>query len=443
MKIFILFLKIIYVNLLFVTYASAQNYSTNWLQRYVFTEGHLIHSISFIDSSFGWAAGWNQTAGIGPTGVILQTTNGGNAWSNQFSDSSYSWFNDITFLDHDYGWAVGLYTVWKTNNGGKLWTEVPDSLFHFDIYFGLPDMQSVSFKDTMNGIISGTEGSVAITNDGGKTWNCSNLMPENGFIDTLHQAVMLDVDLAVAVGFGGIAKTINDGDSWQITHTEWQNYIKCYFINPGVGWVLSRESQILQTIDTCQTWIDHGRIFQDYSISVTDLAFADSLKGWIIANNGTVWETVNGGISWQPQIVNQNIDLKSISATVPGYVFLVDETGIFYALDLQVSVNSNYIISAYPNSIELFQNFLNPFNPSTKINYRIFGTDADILTTLTIYDINGKEIITLVNEKKTEGLHTIIWKGVDRFGNKVNSGIYLCKIIAVNYTQTNKMIFIK
>ena len=111
------------------------------------------------------------------------------------------------------------------------------------------------------------------------------------------------------------------------------------------------------------------------------------------------------------------------------------------------------IVSIDDNSEEiardftLYQNFPNPFNPSTTIRFSILET-ANV--SIKIYDVLGREISTLVNEVKTPGIYSSVWNGDDNSGNKVSSGIYFYRIQAVpaggrsnNFIETKKMILLK
>jgi hypothetical protein len=92
-------------------------------------------------------------------------------------------------------------------------------------------------------------------------------------------------------------------------------------------------------------------------------------------------------------------------------------------------------INNIPVKHELFQNYPNPFNPSTIIRFQI----KDLrFVTLKVYDIIGDEIETLVSETKQPGTYEFTFDG-SRFG----SGVYFCKLIAGNYTETKKMLMIK
>jgi hypothetical protein len=88
-----------------------------------------------------------------------------------------------------------------------------------------------------------------------------------------------------------------------------------------------------------------------------------------------------------------------------------------------------------PKEYDLNQNFPNPFNPVTKIN---FALPKQSFVTLKIYDITGREIQTLVNEMKQSGYYTI-----DFNGSSLSSGVYFYKITAGDFTDTKRMVLIK
>lgn len=101
------------------------------------------------------------------------------------------------------------------------------------------------------------------------------------------------------------------------------------------------------------------------------------------------------------------------------------------------SVYSNVVdvVIGIPANFELKQNYPNPFNPSTKIAYNL---PADGVVTLRVYNIMGKEVISLVNENKKAGSYEVTLDG-----NRLTSGVYFCKMTAKNFTSSIKMLFIK
>jgi len=99
--------------------------------------------------------------------------------------------------------------------------------------------------------------------------------------------------------------------------------------------------------------------------------------------------------------------------------------------------------SSVPVSYLIAQNYPNPFNPSTTINFTIPAQAANKKAKLTIYDLQGGEIITLVNEPLQAGNYFIRWNGTNSSGNHVASGIYFYDVRAGDQKYIGKMNLIK
>jgi Zn-dependent M28 family amino/carboxypeptidase len=97
-----------------------------------------------------------------------------------------------------------------------------------------------------------------------------------------------------------------------------------------------------------------------------------------------------------------------------------------------------------PKAFSLAQNRPNPFNPSTTISFEIPGTpDVKQPVTLTVYDIRGRRVKTLVDSELEPGTHRIYWNGRSERGEAVSSGIYLYTLKAGGQTYTRKMTVLK
>lgn len=99
-----------------------------------------------------------------------------------------------------------------------------------------------------------------------------------------------------------------------------------------------------------------------------------------------------------------------------------------------------------PASFSLKPNYPNPFNPSTTIDYTLPQPGQ---VTLSIYNLFGQHVQTLVNEKQNAGTYSHIWNATDETGNKVSSGIYLYRIKFTDFTgreawrEERKMLLLK
>jgi len=136
-------------------------------------------------------------------------------------------------------------------------------------------------------------------------------------------------------------------------------------------------------------------------------------------------------------LLNFNVSLSSYGSAVYT-ISTQEEMVVLPPIPPIVSVDDQ--IAIIPKEFYLFQNFPNPFNPSTTIRYSIVQAGN---VSIKIYDILGREIKTLVNEFKTVGTHRSHWNGNDKFGNKVSSGIYIYRIESGSFVQAKKMILLK
>ncbi|MCX7874826.1 MAG: T9SS type A sorting domain-containing protein [Melioribacteraceae bacterium] len=108
-----------------------------------------------------------------------------------------------------------------------------------------------------------------------------------------------------------------------------------------------------------------------------------------------------------------------------------------------IPVNIENNIETIPTEFELYQNYPNPFNPETTIKYSIPQFEknrSEILVTLKVYDVLGKEVATLVNENQKPGNYNYQFSMKNL---KLGSGVYFYELKAGNYSKTLKMLYLK
>lgn len=136
--------------------------------------------------------------------------------------------------------------------------------------------------------------------------------------------------------------------------------------------------------------------------------------------------------------------------------FTANRDGVFssdmVALSEAVFVNSSYLKETIlsnsetglstdaPTVFELSQNFPNPFNPTTTIN---FSVPQNGNVSLKIYDVLGRHVATLVDGSYSAGNYNLMWNATDVNGNLVSNGIYFYKLEAGSYRATKRMLFLK
>ena len=114
----------------------------------------------------------------------------------------------------------------------------------------------------------------------------------------------------------------------------------------------------------------------------------------------------------------------------------VNETPI----EMTISFGLGLDVASIPDVFALHQNYPNPFNPTTQIRYDL-PEDANV--NITIYDIMGRSIRSLVNSQQTAGYRSIQWNATNNLGEPVSAGMYIYTIQAGDFIDTKKMVLLK
>ena len=101
---------------------------------------------------------------------------------------------------------------------------------------------------------------------------------------------------------------------------------------------------------------------------------------------------------------------------------------------------SDEILENIPSKFSLSQNYPNPFNPVTKLDYNL---PLRSKVNISIYNVLGQEIKTLVNGVKEYGYHSVTWDGRNDLGKDMSSGVYFARITSKGFTKTRKMLLVK
>ncbi|MFL3006428.1 MAG: lamin tail domain-containing protein, partial [Candidatus Neomarinimicrobiota bacterium] len=109
--------------------------------------------------------------------------------------------------------------------------------------------------------------------------------------------------------------------------------------------------------------------------------------------------------------------------------------------------NHNYFCSSVsvmdeilPQKVELEQNYPNPFNPKTEISFTMSIQDRAILS---IYNIKGQKVATIMDSQMQPGKHTLTWSGKDSMGREVSSGMYFYKLTVGKINYQRKLILLR
>ena len=135
----------------------------------------------------------------------------------------------------------------------------------------------------------------------------------------------------------------------------------------------------------------------------------------------------------------QGDDLSSIRITKATLVDLDSRPlglELLGELNLEVAKGSD----SRPQHFSLSQNCPNPFNPQTSIKYAL---PQDARVRLTIYNVLGQKVATLVDEHQSAGYQTVSWDGKDAKGDGVSSGVYFYRLDADSFSEVKKMLLVK
>jgi hypothetical protein len=232
-------------------------------------------------------------------------------------------------------------------------------------------------------------------------------------------------------------------------------------INPNVKLLMIKSDSVLIN-GTSLSWKYQYSIFSEgsdtnYFFHTTkDSVFYDSLnnlilegptyirKQWIDSDSALTLAESQGGIEFRNTHPNYKITASLGEPLVPNstprwYIYYISINNpsdkIFINLDATDSVMSNVKSTEISTDLFLYQNFPNPFNPTTTIKFSI---PQKGFVELKVYDLIGREIKTLVKEEKNAGNYYIQFDG-----SELVSGIYFYKLQFGHFAQTKKFILLK
>lgn len=217
-----------------------------------------------------------------------------------------------------------------------------------------------------------------------------------------------------------------DEDGMQLTsYTEenhWAQHLELSLIEDGVVGVLQYHCpEGITRIDAVHI-NSEGELFPyDTPIEICDVYKYQSTPQVCTSGN-------NAYISW--------LDSRS---TVDSNYGLIFEFGI-YAQKLTIDTSSGNNETIPVATTQLKNNYPNPFNPSTSIQFAI---PADSEVELSIFNVKGQKIQTLCNDELEKGEHNFIWNGKDKSQNPVSSGVYLYKLKTNSKSITKRMVLLK
>ena len=436
------------------------NAGLNWLQASSPLEIRALVNLQYINSSIVYSCGAENNFGFSqkPTGfanlpyqvrqsfyikgiseffseyktAFLKSTNGGVNWFKVGTfDTTTGYMNDIHFFDESMGYALIDTSpstnpkFYKTFNGGNSWQslgKIDDSIY----------LDNMHFFNENTGFVCGA------------TFNYNLLFQK-----------------------GRIYKTTNGGLNWQKTEkTNMQSLTDIAFYNSSTGLAIGSSFpgnfKCFRTTNSGTSW-DSVAFFSEvvfYNVKVVNgSGIAFMVGNYFDINSGigkiATAKTTDYGTTWTLKSINQT-DLTTGLALIDANKFYMSG-GVNDAAKILKSTNGGNVFiqqigNEIPSSFSLEQNFPNPFNQSSIIQFKVppcnsgEGESFDIpiyrdrnpYISIIIFNILGKEIATLVNEYKQPGTYQVSFNA-----EGITSGIYFYKLTSGDFSQVRKMIFLK
>ncbi len=375
--------------------------------------------IFFINQTTGWAIRNN---------IIFKTTDGGENWFVQYSAPLSIRFNGIYFVDSLYGWTANLNgRPYKTTDGGANWVQQTN--------LNIWESRDVFFKDYLNGFILESN-KLYRTTDGGISFN---LVPNiTGFSVAAKFSTYSD-SIIFITGYKTY-RSINSGMSWldfnELTGIRTNGLS---LLVPVLGYAVGELGLVLR--------------YYDETVPVELINFSGKFEenfvflNWITAsetnNNGFEIEKASSSIQAWKKI---NFVEGNGTTTEMQYYYFIDKNITvgkhqyrLKQINFDGSFEYSFVIEVevgIPVEFSLSQNYPNPFNPETKIDYRIA---EESYVNISLFDVTGRKIKELVNEKKQPGYYTVKLRG-----GELSSGTYFYRLITNSgYNAVKKLTIIK
>lgn len=415
--------KVIYV-LMFLAIASLAN--AQWSEQVSGTTNSL-RSVSAVDNNVVWICG--------SSGTVLLTTNSGSSWTTKTSPNPSITLRNIWGIDANNALVTGSGTtayVYKTTDGGSTWTQVFSQL---NGYINAISNTGWTNSFIMIGNPVGGRWSIWRSNNDGITWDSTGLyLPQAGTETGKPNSLM-------------VLRENTCGYLWFGTNVDWIYSSLCVnsISQQNTGntsssaiWFNSITTGMVGDYGWMRFTTNSGVTWNPLTNPVNDLKGGICGSGtnwWVACNNGSIYFSSNNGSVWNNQYNNTSGGYNHITKARNNNnnIWAVRSNGGISKFTGSIGIQN--ISTEIPSVYSLFQNYPNPFNPSTNIKFQVKSSG---FVKLVVFNILGKEVANIVNEKLSPGTYETSFDG-----SNLTSGIYFYRLTTGNFVDTKRMILIK
>jgi photosystem II stability/assembly factor-like uncharacterized protein len=377
-------------------------------------------------------------------GDLMQTADGGVSFSVPGNTGlpTTGAIETIKFRDNlngFYGSHNGQFGV--TNDGGASWARVMAS--------GVNSLERIQAISIVNATVAyacaglGGDGRVYKTEDSGASWTEVYAVDE-----TLNDIFMFDANLGFTIGKGTIYKCTN-GSDWAMVDSLGEFTINAItFRDNQHGFIVGYNGLLIETQDGGNSWAitDTIDLVADSLIltpELWDVEFVSESEGWIAAGNatgtqGAFHHTLDGGVNWTHINSPGEITPREMDYLSPDYIWAAGWFGSVFVYRPQANGIPEWKL--LPSDSRLMQNYPNPFNPVTVIQYYLNKAGQ---TELAVYNMLGQQVRLLNRSRQNAGMYYYHWNGENDAGEMVSSGMYIYQLKIDQETHAKRMIFIR
>ena len=401
------------------------------------TEGYLdgTYSASFIDANNGVAAGSSCECNSNQT-VFLRTTDGGQTWSRSQKSNHSS--RDIEHASPSALYSVGTTSfannasIIKSSDGGTSWSVIWTSTT-------VTDLMDIEFDSPTHGVAVGRAGKIVVLD------NDVPSIFDSGVTGYLQNVAIANPSTLVAIGHDGqfattvyrMVRSIDGGESWSpVDYGSATQLSDIEFVTNTVGFAVGSGGLLIKTEDAGASWTPTP---SGTTANLRSVAFADPSWGLIVDDGSAVRRTFDGGETWDDAPVGVTPLVGGVEYPEHGRAYLLGRQLFIVEYDFEGEPTA---VPERPSAtaLELLPNIPNPFNPSTTIRYVL---PSRLNVRVTIYDVAGRPVTTLVDREESAGEYSVPWNGTDANGDHVASGVYLVRIEAGKQSLARKMVLLK
>jgi photosystem II stability/assembly factor-like uncharacterized protein len=406
-----------------------------------------------------------------------------------FSELCAQWIKTSAPYNVYYCFAVSeanLFTgtnyggVFLSTNRGTSWIAINSGLTSLHVY-SLAVSDTNIFAGTGDFIVSGH--GVFLSTNNGTIWNMVNSgLPTNDWIKAFATS---GKELFAGTSDRGVFLSTNNGTSWNAVNTG-LSYLEimglgvfdtnlfagtrdlatgaaCVFLSTNNGVIWTPINNGLPESAYAYTFAAYGK---DIFIGTYNGVF-------ISTNNGTSWTAVNNGLNDSYRVFALIVNGGNLIAGSDGGVFISTNSGASWisfnnrfpqngiglpdvgiralavvGTDLFAATNEGVwkrslsditpvegLSVDLPKQFQLEQNYPNPFNPMTTISFKL---PSRSLVTLKVFDLIGREVITIVSEELSAGNYSRQWNA-----SNMASGIYFYRLQASSFFETKKLVLLR